>query len=287
VSVLAAPAHHIPVLHAIVLGIVQGLTEFLPISSSGHLLLVPWALGWNELTGPANAELNKAFDVALHLGTFLGILAYFARDVVRLGGAALGSLRRREVTTPDERLVWLLLLSAVPGAIVGALFESVIEDELGHIWLIAVAMIVFAVVLYVADRTGGARVVGDFRLRDAVVMGLCQAGALQPGVSRSGITISAGLWLGFRREAAARVSFLMSLPIIGGASLYTGAKLAAKGLPEGTAAAFIWGTVTSAVVGAAVIAFLLRYLRTHTFTLFVVYRIVLGAVVLVALAAGA
>lgn len=283
----AEAASGIPIWHAVVLGVVQGLTEFLPISSSGHLILVPWALGWNELTGSQNADVNKAFDVALHLGTFLGILAYFARDVLRLAGAGLRSIGRRAVTTPEERLAWLLLLSSIPSAVAGAALESVINEELGRIWLIAVSMIVFAVVLYVADRTAGRRAEDEFRWRDAAVMGLCQVAALQPGVSRSGITISAGLWRGFEREAAARLSFLMSLPVIAGASVYSGAKLAADGLPPGTAGAFFWGTLTSAVTGAAVVWFLLRYLRTHTFTPFVIYRVVLGVAVLVALAAGA
>jgi undecaprenyl-diphosphatase len=288
VSLLATvQAHDIPVWHAIVLGIVQGFTEFLPISSSGHLILVPWLFGWNELTGPENADFNKTFDVALHLGTFVGIFAYFFKDVMRLTRAGFRSIGRRAISEPDERLVWLLVLSSIPAAIVGATLESVIEDKLGEMWLIAISLIVFGILLFVADRTAGTRPMSEFRFRDAAVMGLCQAAALQPGVSRSGITISGGLFLGFQREAAARLSFLMSLPVIAGASLYSGIELAADGLPPGTAAAFLWGMAASAVTGAVVVWFLLRFLRTHTFTPFVVYRVVVGVAVLIALAAGA
>ncbi len=284
---MLAAAQHIPLWQAVILGAVQGLTEFLPISSSGHLILVPWIFGWHELTGAENADLNKTFDVALHLGTFVGIFAYFARDVVRFARAGLRSVRRRAIEETDERLAWLLLLSSIPSAIAGATLESVIEEELGRIWLIAVSLIVFGIVLLVADRTSGGRTEGEFRLRDAAIMGLCQAAALQPGVSRSGITMSAGLWLGFGREAVARLSFLMSLPVIAGASVYEGVELAAEGLPPGTAGAFLAGMITSAVTGAAVVWFLLRFLRTHTFTPFVIYRVLLGVGVLAALVLGA
>ena len=147
---MLAAAHHIPILHAIVLGITQGLSEFLPVSSSGHLILVPWLFNWHELEGAANASLNKTFDVALHAGTFVGAVAYFWRDLVRLVPAGLRAALKRRIDTPEERLAWLLLLSAVPGAVVGALFEKVIEDNLGQPWLIAVMLIVFGMVLYVA-----------------------------------------------------------------------------------------------------------------------------------------
>src|SRR5918993_1204132 len=148
----AAAADGIPVLHAIVLGITQGLSEFLPISSSGHLILVPWLFGWEELTGPANADLNKTFDVALHVGTIAATLVYFRKDLGRLAKAGLESIKERSVTTTDQRLAWLLLLSAIPGAIVGAGLEGVINEHLGQIWLIAVMLIVFGLVLLLADR---------------------------------------------------------------------------------------------------------------------------------------
>ncbi|MGH9190585.1 MAG: undecaprenyl-diphosphate phosphatase [Acidimicrobiales bacterium] len=270
-----------PILHAIVLGITQGLSEFLPISSSGHLILVPWLFGWKELIGPANAELNRSFDVSLHLGTFAGAALYFRSDLVRLAAAGLTSIRSRAVGSPDERLAWLLLLSAVPGATVGAVLESTIADHLGQIWLIGVMLIVFGLVLAVADRAPGRRGESEFGLRDALVMGIGQAAALSPGVSRSGITISAGRWLGFDRPAAARISFLMSLPIIFGAGLFEGAKmLAGDGLPPGTGGAFAAGIAASAVTGTAAVWFLLRVVKTRSFTPFVVYRVLAGLAVL-------
>src|SRR5918993_5532882 len=148
----AAAADGIPVLHAIVLGITQGLSEFLPISSSGHLILVPWLFGWEELTGAANADLNKTFDVALHVGTIVASLLYFRKDLARLARAGLTSIRDRAVTTTDQRLAWLLMLSSVPGAIVGAALEGFINEHLGKIWLIAVMLIGFGLLLLVADR---------------------------------------------------------------------------------------------------------------------------------------
>ncbi|MDQ6909948.1 MAG: undecaprenyl-diphosphate phosphatase [Actinomycetota bacterium] len=280
-------AHHIPVWHAIVLGITQGLSEFLPISSSGHLILVPWLFNWTELMGPANAELNKTLDVALHIGTFLGAAGYFRNDLLRFAGGAIRSIRRRAIVGDDERIAWLLVLSAVPGALVGALFSSVIEENLGQIWLIAVMLVVFGIVLLVADRAPERRPVADFRTRDAVIMGVCQAAALQPGVSRSGVTISASRWLEFERDSAARLSFLMSLPIIGGAGLYKGLQLlTGSGLPPGTAGAFFWGMVSSAVTGALAVSLVLRIVRTRSFTPFVVYRAIVGLGALVLLATG-
>jgi undecaprenyl-diphosphatase len=271
----------IPVLHAIVLGIVQGLSEFLPISSSGHLILVPWLFGWKELTGPAHADLNRTFDVALHLGTFVGATAYFRADLARLARSAWSSIRARRVETPDQRLAWLLALSALPGATVGALLESTVGDHLGQIWLIGVMLIVFGLVLLVADRRPGDRDVEQFRFRDAAVMGLCQAGALAPGVSRSGITISAGRFLGFERDAAARISFLMSLPIIAGAGLYQGAKVfSGGGIPSGALPAFAWGMVASGVTGAIAVWLVLRVVRTQSFAPFVIYRVTVGLAVL-------
>ena len=284
---LVAPGH-IPILHAIVLGITQGLSEFLPISSSGHLILVPWLFGWKELIGPANAELNRTFDVALHMGTFVGAAAYFRHDLARLAAAGWSSIRNRSVKSPDERLAWLLLLSAVPGAAAGAVLESTLADHLGQIWLIGVMLIVFGLVLAVADRATGRRKPEEFQLRDAVVMGLSQAVALSPGVSRSGITITAGRWLGFDRDAAARVSFLMSLPIILGAGVYEGLKMAANGgLPPGTAGAFGAGMAASEITGAAAVWLVLRVVRTTSFIPFVAYRVAAGSAVLALYAARA
>jgi undecaprenyl-diphosphatase len=273
------------VLHAIILGIVQGLSEFLPISSSGHLILVPELFGWTELT--SNDSLNKTFDVALHLGTLIAVLAYFRHEVLSYVVAAWHSLRTRSVTTVDERIAWLLLVTAIPGAILGALFTSVIEENLGDPILIGVNLIVFALVLQWADGLTGDRPTEAFRRRDAITMGLAQALALAPGVSRSGATISAGRWLHFDRASAAKLSFLMSIPITGGAALYKGAEMFRDGgIPSGFGGAFFWGIIASMVSGFVAIAFLLRFVRTHSFTPFVIYRIVVGIAVIVIFATG-
>ena len=273
-------------LHAIILGIVQGLTEFLPISSSGHLILVPELFGWTELTD--NDALEKTFDIALHVGTLAASLWYFRSDIGRYVVAALRSIRRRAVDTTDARMAWLLVLSAVPGALVGAALAGFIADELGDPILIGINMIVFALVLEWSDRARGTRPADDYRGRDAAIMGIAQALALSPGVSRSGVTISAGRFLGFAREGATRVAFLMSIPITAGAALYETYDVFVQGdgIPAGFAGAFVWGMVSAAISGFIAIAFLLRFVRTHTFRPFVIYRVVVGIAVIVVFATG-
>jgi undecaprenyl-diphosphatase len=273
------------IFQAIVLGIVQGLTEFAPVSSSGHLLVVPWLFGWTFFLG--NQDLNKTFDVALHVGTFVGALGYFWRDIGKYLGAWARSIRRRSITGVDERLAWLLVVATVPGVLVGALSEDVIEENLGEIWLVAVMLVVFGVVLYVVDRGSPQdRPIEDVRLRDAVLIGLAQAAALQPGVSRSGATITVGRVLRIERAAAARFSFLLSLPIIFGAGAFRGIRLLGEGLPPGSAGPFVWGMLASAVSGFLVIWGLLAYLRRHDFGPFLLYRLALGALVFTLIATG-
>jgi undecaprenyl-diphosphatase len=269
-----------------VLGIVQGLTEFAPVSSSGHLILVPWLFHWGILT---NESLNKTFDVALHLGTFAGAVAYFWRDIAKYLAAWMRSIGRGSVSTVEERLAWYLVIGTIPGALAGAVFESVIEEKLGQPWLIGVMLVVFGVVLYVVDRRARrTRELRDLRLGDAVLIGLAQAAALQPGVSRSGVTITAARALGLNREAAARFSFLLSLPIIGGAGVYKGIKLlmGAEHIPPGFTGPFVWGIAASAVSGFLVIWGLLSYLRHRDFSPFVLYRLAAAGVVLGVIAAG-
>jgi undecaprenyl-diphosphatase len=264
---------------------VQGLSEFLPISSSGHLILVPKLFGWNDLA--SDNSLNKSFDVALHLGTLVAALWYFRRDIGSYVVAAWHSLRTRSITTVDERMAWLLLLSAIPGAVAGALLENVIEDVLGDPILIGVNLIVFGLVLEWADRRGGERPADDYHGPDAGIMGVAQALALSPGVSRSGITMTAGRFLHFERAGAARLSFLMAIPITGGAVLYKGVELASQGgIPHGYGGAFLWGTIAAALSGFLAIAVLLKYLRTHSFLPFVIYRVGLGIVVIAVFASG-
>lgn len=274
-----------PILHAIVLGLVQGLSEFLPISSSGHLILVPELFGWKELTN--NPHLNKTFDVALHVGTFVGAAWYFRHDLARYIAAAFRSIRQRSISTVDERTAWLFLLSAVPGAVVGALLSSTIEDELGDPVVIGVMLVVFGLALYWADHLTGQRKVEAFKTRDAVLMGIAQAVALQPGVSRSGATITMSRWLHFDRESATRIAFLMSLPITAGAALYKAAEVIADGgIASNLVAPFLWGMVAAGISGFIAIAALLRFLNTRSFTPFVIYRVIAGLAVIVVFATG-
>ena len=260
-----------PILHAIVLGITQGLSEFLPISSSGHLRLVPWLFDWNDFVG--QESLEKTFDVALHLGTLLALLVYFRGDIVRLTRAGL---RRGALATADGRQAWFVLASAVPAGITGALFSSAIEEHTGAIWLIATMLIVFGLVLAWADRRVGGRAIEEVTLRDAVLMGVGQAVALQPGVSRSGITMTAGRLAGLDRDAAVRFAFLMSIPVTAGAMAFKGLDVVKDGMPDGFAAPFAWGIVASAITGWIAVAGMLRLMRTTTFRPFVIYRLAAG-----------
>jgi undecaprenyl-diphosphatase len=265
----------VPIIHAIVLGITQGLSEFLPISSSGHLRLVPWLFGWDDFAG--RVSLEKTFDVALHLGTLIGALAYFRADVVRYARAGL---RRDARDTTDGRLAWLLVLSTIPAALTAALLADVIERKTGYIWLIATMLIVFGLVLGWADRRPGVRTLDEVRPRDAVLMGVGQALALQPGVSRSGVTMTAGRLGGLGRDGAARFAFLMSLPITAGALVFKGMDVVSEGIPDGFTAPFVWGIVASGITGWFAVWGTLRLIRTRTFTPFVVYRVVAGVAVL-------
>ncbi len=273
-----------PIIHAIILGLVQGLSEFLPISSSGHLLLVPWLFGWNDFS---SLSAEKAFDVALHLGTLIAALAYFRRDVVvyvREGTRLV--MKRERPSTPEGRLAWLLVLSALPGAAVGALLEKTIDEKLGKPVLIAISLIVFGLLLGYVDRRRGERKIEEYSKRDAIIVGAAQVLALNPGTSRSGITMTAGRLLNFNRDSAARLSFLMSLPITGGAVAYKGLKLAKHGIPTGLAVPMVVGIVTSALAGWVAVWGTLKWVRSRSFAPFVVYRIALGVTVLIIVATG-
>jgi undecaprenyl-diphosphatase len=262
-------------LEAIVLGIVQGLTEFLPISSSGHLRIVPAFLGWDD----PGAE----FTAVVQLGTMAAELIYFRHDLWNIGSTWLGALRRPELRpTLEARMGWYLIFATIPISIVGLLLEDSIEETFRALELIATTLIVFAILLFIADRVGRReRGMKELTLRDGIVMGLAQTLALVPGVSRSGATITAGLLLGLDRAAAARFSFLLSIPAVVLSGLYQLAGFIAG--EEGTrgtgAGALVLATALAFVIGYAAIAFLLRYLVTHTFNVFVAYRLVLGVVV--------
>ena len=261
------------------------MTEFAPVSSSGHLILVPWLFDWPILADP---NLNKTFDVALHIGTLAGALVYFRHDVARYAAAWFRSIASRRISTTDERLAWALVVGTIPAVIAGAALESFVNDELGQPWLIAVMLAVFGVVLYAVDRIAASRRhLDDLGVRDGLLLGIAQALALQPGVSRSGVTMTAARLLTFDRETAARFSFLLSLPVIAGAGLYTGLDLAGDGIPPGMGGPFVAGIAASAVSGFLVIAFLLRYLRAHDFAIFMWFRLAVAALVIAVIVSGA
>jgi len=274
------------VFRAIVLGIVQGLTEFLPVSSSGHLQLVPWLFDWNDFEG--NEDLANAFDVALHVGTLAGAVAYFFSDIVRYLKAGFSSLipaRRVDGLSTDARIAWLLIVATIPAGITGVLLESVLASD-DHIWLTAAALAVFGVVLAVADRLPGERDVDSFMLRDALAVGVGQALALQPGVSRSGITMTVARVLRFDRVAAARLSFLMSLPIIAGAGVFKYLDIGGlSGVPTDMRGAFIAGMLAAAITGFLAVWGLIRLLAKVTFDGFAIYRVAAAIGVFVVLIA--
>jgi undecaprenyl-diphosphatase len=269
-------------LQALILGVVQGLTEFLPISSSGHLIIVPWLLDFHYLE--THEEFNKTFDVALHAGTLVAVLVYFRTEIVELVRAGVTSIRKRRISEPSERLAWLIALATVPAAAIGAAWSDKIEDDLGEPWQIAILLAVFGVVLWVADRMPQRREMDQLKWGGALGIGFAQAIALAPGTSRSGITITAGRFLGLTRDAAARFSFLMLAPVTLGAVLFKGMEVARDGLPPGSAGPVIVGVISAAVSGFIAIWALLRYVRTHGYGIFVVYRLVAAAVILLLIA---
>lgn len=270
------------IFHAIVLGLVQGLTEFLPISSSGHLILAPWLFGWNDFN---DIEIQRAFDAALHLGTLVAVLFYLRADLVPYVREGI-----KVVVTPSKankvvgRRAWMFVLSAVPAGVAGALAESWITEKLGTPALIAVSLMLFGVVLVWADRQTGTRDLDSFSTRDALLIGAAQVLALNPGTSRSGITITAARKFGFSRDAAARVSFLMSVPVIGGAVLLKLTKLTQDGIPEGLLTPMIVGIISAGISGWIAMWGMIRLLRSRSFTPFVMYRFVVGIGVLSILA---
>jgi undecaprenyl-diphosphatase len=270
---------------AFTLGIVQGLTELLPISSSGHLILVPWLGNWHYLE--EHPDFNKTFDVALHLGTLVAVVVYFWEDVVHFIVAWFRSVGRRSIQTADEKIAWLIFVATIPAAIAGALGEETIEKHLGNPWQIAINLAVFGALLWVADRSPQTRKLQDIGLLTALGVGAAQAIALMPGVSRSGITITAGRFLKLDRDSSARLSFFLLIPIVFGAVLYKGLKHVVFGsLPSGWEGPFIVGTVAAAGMGLIAIDLLLGYLRRHDYTVFVVYRLCLAAAILLVIATG-
>lgn len=276
-----------PILHAVVLGLVQGFSEFLPISSSAHLLFVPWLLGWDDFSGAGGESLKQSFDVALHLGTFVAVLGYFRKDVKSyvVEGTKLVFTRTKPVTT-DGRLAWLFVLGTIPAASIGAIFEDQIGTALGSPLIIALSLIGFGILLGIADSAAGTRKVEDFRMPDSLKVGLAQALALNPGTSRSGITMTAARWIGFDRDAAVRISFVMSLPVILGAVVFKMLKMFSEGGYEDLLVPMAVGIVTSCISGLVAVWGTIKLVRTRNLMPFVIYRIAVGVVMLVILAVG-
>lgn len=269
----------IDLLKAVVLGVIQGLTEFLPISSSAHLRIFPELFGWGDP--------GAAFTAVIQIGTELAVLIYFRKDIWRIGSAWVRSLFQPEYRgTLDARMGWYIIVGSLPIVVLGVLLKDIIENDFRNLWIIGTTLIVMGVVLGIADRVGRTdRPLGKLTMRDAVLMGAAQAMALIPGVSRSGATISMGRFLGFEREAATRFAFLLAIPAVVGAGIFE-----LKEIPNGDNT-YGWGptitaTVVSFVVGYAAIAWLLRYVSTRSYTPFVIYRILLGAGTLILLGAG-
>jgi undecaprenyl-diphosphatase len=269
-------------LEAIVLGIVQGLTEFLPISSSGHLRIVPAFFGWEDP--------GAAFTAVVQLGTMAAVLLYFRVELARIGRAWLASVpdrsRRGEL---DARIGWYIVLGTVPIGVFGVLFKDQIETAARDLYVIGIALIVLGLVLAIADQASKReRQLEDVETKDGFWVGIAQALALIPGVSRSGATITAGLFLGLDRAAAARFSFLLSVPAVVLSGLFELASIIDGEEGEHVGAVeLLTATAFAFVVGYASIAFLLRFLANHTMFVFVAYRIVLGALVLVLTGSGA
>ncbi|HEY2825549.1 MAG TPA: undecaprenyl-diphosphate phosphatase [Gemmatimonadales bacterium] len=254
----------------VVLGLAQGLTEFLPVSSSAHLTLIPWAFGWQDP--------GLAFDVALHLGTLVALAIYFRREWVTLAGAGLSIVRHRRIETPSERMVLWIIVATIPGAVAGVLFNKWAESTFRSPQLIAAALATLGVLLWLVDRTASqARKIDTMGWPSAIAVGVAQMFALVPGVSRSGSTITAARWLGFDREAAAVFSFMLSLPIIAGAVLVEGRHVIRES-PDLTPV--LAGLVASAVSGWIAIGVLLRFVLRRSYGAFAVYRVVLAAGVL-------
>lgn len=263
-------------LQALILGVVQGLTEYLPVSSSGHLVLVPYIFNWNS-----KLINSMEFGVAVHFGTFVGVFFFFIKEWLSMAKTfftGIGSAERRK--QPEWKLLWSIILGTVPGAVLGVLFEGVIEEKLRSPLQVAVLLVVMGVFMFVADRVSKKdKTISDLTYLKAFVIGLFQSVALMPGVSRSGITISIAMLLGFRRDDSAKFSFLLSTPIIAGACLFEGKDIIGSFGRDGISV-FLIGVVSSAIVGYLAVKYLIKFLQKNTLDVFVYYRLILGLLVL-------
>ena len=264
-----------PIYQAAILGIIQGLAEFLPISSSAHLALAPWLFGWKDQ--------GLAFDIAMHFGTLVSVVLFFLRDWLQIIGQAFGLRWGNDPFLADRpKLLWYLMAASIPAGLAGLLFQKYVEHQLRSAYVIGGMSIVFALLLLLGEGAGSKRKhIGLLSLADAIAMGVAQAFGIMPGVSRSGVTITAGLFRDLDRSSAARFSFLMSTPIIAGAALKKGWELHKEGgVPSDMQAPFVVGILVSGLTGALVIGFFLKYLRSSSLKPFVVYRILFGLAVI-------
>ena len=270
-----------PVHQAIVLAVVQGLTEFLPVSSTAHLWLIPWIFKWKDP--------GLTFDIALHAGTLVAVLGYFWRywlEMIKMvlgigGGSAPAKAGPVTLLGENRRLFWFLVIATIPAGIAGWRFERAADEQLRSPFVVGAALIVVGLLMWAGERVGRRdRNLGQVTLLDSIIVGVAQAFAVIPGVSRSGSTMTAGLFRGMDRETAARFSFLLSTPIIAGACFKKALEIHHHGLPADMRLPFLFGIIVSAIVGYAVIAVLIRYLERRTFAIFVVYRVILGVVLL-------
>jgi undecaprenyl-diphosphatase len=267
-------------IQALVLGLVQGLTEFLPVSSSGHLILVPWFFGWKD---PFVTSL--AFSVMLHMGTLLALLVYFWHDWLTLIPAGLASIRDRSLAgDPDRKMAWLIVVATIPAVLVGPILNDTIENAVREPAPVALMLCVGAAILWLAERWGSKlREMNSLTFVGALGIGVAQVLALVPGISRSGVSIAAGLFQGLNREAAARFSFLMATPVVAGAGLFEALKLVKGSSVKPELHLIVIGFVAAAISGLLAIRFMLAFLRRQSVNSFVVYRILLAAAVFVVL----
>lgn len=264
-------------LEAIVLGIVQGLTEFLPVSSSGHLLIVPWLMGW--------AEAPFVFDTSLHIGTLVALFIYFRDDIKNLIKGFFKVLSTRDINSDfNGKLSLYVLAGTIPAGLVGLIFEKKIESTLHSPYVIVVTLIVWGILLWLIDKMGRkTKDLKDITLKDAMFIGISQALALVPGTSRSGVTMTAALFSNFNRETAARFSFLLSIPITTAAALYKLKDLFKMEITQNVIINFTCGVIVSGVVGYLCIAYLLKFLKTNSFAIFAIYRIFVGILLAITL----
>lgn len=262
-------------IHAIILGVIQGLTEFLPISSTAHLIIIPWLLHWDTP--------GLMFDTSVHLGTLIAVLIYFKKDIWELiRGFFTTFTKKRDYKNQYQRLSWLIFIGIIPAGICGVLFEDKVETVLRSPYVIVFTLITLAIILFIADRFGKkSREIEKLNLYDSLIIGFCQAIALIPGVSRSGITMTAGLFVNLSRTASARFSFLLGAPIIAAGGIFELKDILKLTLTPDMIYYFILGFLSSGISGYLCIKFLLRYLQNNSFNIFIFYRILLGIFILI------